>query len=195
MPELNTVLRRWLPLAAATCTLSMLTYCSVQNSIRGAGNEPQVQLAEDAARAISNGSAPDSVAPRGNVDIELSLAPFVNVYDASAHPIAGTGLLDGKLPAPPKGIFDEATARGEYRVTWMPRRSVRMATVIRPIGGANGGFVLAGRGMREMEAHTHYAGMAFLCACFGTLAITLVLIVFGEAFLASRRRSHEVAGR
>ena len=188
MPELSTIIRRWLPIAAATCTLSLLTYCSVQNSIRGAGNEPQVQLAEDAARPISNGAAPDSVVPHGSVDIEQSLAPFVDVYDASARPIAGNGLLDGKLPSPPKGIFDEAKTRGEYRVSWMPRRSVRMATVIRPITGANCGFVLSGRGMREMEERTHYAGMAFLYGCFGTLALTLLLIVFGEAALTPRRR-------
>jgi len=188
MPEMSTIVRRWRPLATATCTLSLLTYCSVQHSIRGAGNEPQVQLAEDAARAISNGAPPDSVVPRGTVDIAQSLAPFVNVYDAAASPIAGNGRLDGKLLSPPKGIFEEAKTRGEHRVTWMPRPGVRIATVSRPIAGANGGFAVSGRGMREMEARTHYVGVAFLYGCLGTLGVTLLLVVFTEALFTTRRR-------
>ena len=51
-----------------------------------------------------------------------------------------------------------------------------------------GSIVLSGRGMREMEERTHYAGMAFLYGCFGTLALTLLLIVFGESALTPRRR-------
>jgi hypothetical protein len=57
------ILRHWLPLAAVTTLLCGLVYLAVQQSLRQGANDPQIQMAEDAAAALVAGSTPESVLP------------------------------------------------------------------------------------------------------------------------------------
>ncbi|HET7225238.1 MAG TPA: hypothetical protein VFK69_05925, partial [Candidatus Eisenbacteria bacterium] len=60
---------RALPVLVALTALCGLTYVSVQQSHRQTANDPQLQLAGDAARALAAGAAPQAVVPAGRVNL------------------------------------------------------------------------------------------------------------------------------
>ncbi len=177
------VLRIWLPLAVVITALCGLVYVSVQQSLRHGANDPQIQMAEDAARALGNGTSLESIAPAAQVDMNKSLAAFLIIYDADGRPQAGSGLLDGSLPGIPKGVLDYAGQNGQNRVSWQPEDGVRIAAVVVPY---EDGFVLAGRSLREVEKRELQAqGSAAAAWLFGLLA-SWAAAGFAEMALAGR---------
>ena len=140
----------FLPLAVVATGLAGLVYLVAQQDGRWLANEPQVQLAEDAAARLDAGGTPgDQVGP-ASVDIARSLAPFVVVYGTAGTILATDGTLDGQPPAVPAGVLTSARVTGRDAVTWQPRPGVRIATVT---VAWNGGTVLAGRSLRLVEEH------------------------------------------
>ena len=183
MSNLRNFIRIWLPFAVVISAFCLLVYTTVQQALRQGSNDPQIQMAEDAAYALDNGSALDLVIPGSKVEMGQSLAPFIVVYDVEGNPVAGSGLLNGRLPDYPKGALDTAEQDGENRVTWQPNAAVRVASVVVPY---NQGFVMAGRNLREVEERESqtemFAGLTWLLA----LVATFVVIVFGELALAEK---------
>lgn len=177
------LLRRWLPLAFLGAALPLLVYVTVQQSLRSGANDPQIQMAEDLARAIERGEPVERALPAGHVDVARSLAPFAIVYDAAGKPVAGNGTLHDRLPTPPDGVFRFVRENGEDRVTWMPEPTVRLAAVVLRSAANGGGFVLAARSLREVERRQRYT----MLACAGMIVVltfgTLVLIAMGDAVL------------
>jgi hypothetical protein len=151
MKNLRHILKLWLPLAAGITILAGTFYLTVQQSIRLGANMPQVQMAEDAALALASHQAVEAVLPAGKVDIAKSQAPYLIIFDAQGAPVASNGLLHNAIPSLPKGVFDYTRLKGEDRISWQPERGVRSAAGIVPISGGAGGFVLAGRSLREAE--------------------------------------------
>jgi hypothetical protein len=170
-------LKFWLPLAAAVTLLSGMVYIAVQQELRISANDPQIQLAEDGARALAEQQPPDSIVPPGKVDIAQSLAPYLIVFDSQGSPVASNAVLHGVIPDIPKGVLDYTRTHGEDRVTFMPEAGVRSATVIVSVNGGQGGFVLAGRSLREVEKRidqlTQQVGAIWLAAMLVTLVLVL----------------------
>src|SRR5579859_7670446 len=102
MPKLNRVLFAWLTLAALASAVSLLVYVVAQQTWRTVANDPQIQLARDAAAALAAGGPAESVVPRETVDMARSLAPFVIVLDANGQVLAASGTLGGHVPGVPK---------------------------------------------------------------------------------------------
>ena len=157
---------KWLPLALAITMLCGLIHVTVQQNYRQSLNDPQIQMAEDAARYLAKDYTPAAVVPRGEqIDIAESLVPWIAVYDTSGNILESSAVLDGKPPVPPRGVFDithwkdpivghHLTAglpANENRVSWQSPSGVRNAIVITHIEGNKGGYVVAGRNMREVE--------------------------------------------
>lgn len=175
------ILRIWLPAAIGLTVVCGLVYMSVQQSLRQGANDPQIQMAEDAARALENGASVEAVLASQQVDMNNSLAVFLIVYDAGGRPVAGSGLLDGKLPEIPKGVLDYAGQNGQNRVSWQPEDGVRIAAVVVPSAD---GFVLAGRSLREVEKRElQIQGFAAAAWIIGLLA-SLAAVAFGQAIPA-----------
>ncbi|MBI3567772.1 MAG: hypothetical protein HY084_06155 [Gemmatimonadetes bacterium] len=183
MPDIPSLFRRWLPFAFLGVTVPLLVYVAVQQSQRNDANDPQLQIAEDLARALERGVSAAQAVPAGAVDVAESLAPFAVVYDARGTPVAGNGTLRGRLPAPPDGVFSFVREHGEERVTWMPERTVRLAAVVRRTTANGGGFVLAARSLREVEQREHYT----MVVCAGMIVVltlgSLALLAMGDAVL------------
>lgn len=172
----------FLAAAAIVSGLVLLVCVAVQQDLRLGADEPQLWLAEDGAAAIAGGARPTDVVPTGRpVDLATSLAPFVAVYGADGKPLAADATLDGALPAPPVGVFAFAAAHGEHRVSWQPRPTLRFATVIVPIPGG-GGFVLAGRSLREVEKRENLIYAQCLAAW-----LAAVFLAATGSWLVSRR--------
>ena len=155
-------IRAWLPFALLVSACAGLIYVAVQQDLRQGADDPQIQIAEDAARAIEAGASADTIVPKQTVDAGVSLAPWVAVYDASGTLVASSGKLDGAALPIPQGFFNERTweankihpspAGDETRVTWEPETGVRHAVVIiHMIVGPKGGYVVAGRSLRDVE--------------------------------------------
>ena len=176
-------LRLWLPIAVAVTLLCGLMYTLVQQDLRQTANDPQIQMAQDAAAQLASGTPVVSLVPSQRVDIAASLAAFLIVYDHTGKVIASSATLDGKTPMLPAGVLTAARASGEDTVTWEPRSGVRIAAVVVPV--RTGGAVLAGS-LREVELReSDLLGATALAGLFilGAVAAT----IFGIEWLIDRR--------
>ncbi len=185
------ITRLWLPIAVVTAGLCGLVYATVQQSLRHSANDPQIQMAEDAAYALGSGHRTESVLPPTQIDMSQSLAPFLIVYDDAGNVTASSASLYGRPPSLPQGVLGYTRAHGEDRITWQPAPGVRIAAVITPFAATNGapsGFVLAGRSLREIEERESQVELITGAALLVILAASLAVVVFGEIVLSGTKR-------
>ena len=192
-PLIRTLIRLWLPLAVGLTVLAGLVYAAVQQDLRQSANGPQVQMAEDAAAMLARGQSPQAVAGFSAVDVAVSLAPFVAVFDADGQPLASSGRIAGALPTLPLGVAGYMRDHSQDRITWQPRSGLRIAAVLQGVAPPGGGFVLAGRSLREVEtretAVLQVVAVAWSVGMAGTLAIVVVGWFLTERSLPRRWRS------
>jgi hypothetical protein len=172
--KILSILRYWLPLAIAVTGLCALVYLAVQQNIRQSANDPQIQIAEDAAVALEKGAEPTF---QVQIDIAKSLAAYMIIFDEQGQPTSGNASLDGQLPKLPSGVFNYTRSHGQDRFTWQPKDDVRSAVVVAHYSGPKPGFVLVGRSMREIERRENRLALEVLALWVFTLFCTLVSIV------------------
>ena len=157
-------------------------YTATQQILRQDANDPQIQLAEDAATALNAGQQPSDVVS-GKVDINNSLLPFVTIYDKSGNVVAGNGYFDGALANnAPFGSL-EASAKVPYNaITWQPYSVLRIASVS---VSANNYFVFSGRSLVQVEIREN---LVFKISILGWAASMLVLLIAYFYTLVSMRK-------
>jgi hypothetical protein len=187
MPRIKNILGLWLPMAVVITLLLGMAYLVAQQVLRMNANDPQIQIAEDAAAALTNGQPIESVVPTTKVDIATSIAPFVVVFDDSGKAIASSGLLHNQMPALPPGVFDYVRQRGEDRITWQPEVGVRSAAVITRITGQKPGFVMAGRSLRESEARSDQLLLLISAGGIATLFASLIAVGLSEFVFSAQK--------
>lgn len=192
MRRIKSILRQWLPIAVVVTALCGLVYLAVQQVLRQNANDPQIQMAEDAAEALAHDSTVESVMPANQVDLAWSVAPFIIVFNDTGAPLASSGQYHGQVPTIPAGVFEYARQNGEDRVTWQPEPGVRIAAVVVGYTGTKPGFVLAGRSLREVEKRESQvekeAGVVWIITILGSLVVT----VASELFLSDDRSLKEI---
>ena len=178
------LIRLWLPYLVLSVGLTMFAQVALQQSYRQNANDPQIQMAEDTATALEQGKKPADLVPAITVDLRRSLAPALIITDENLNVIASSARLDGRTPLPPHGAFEAAlngqgkdTAEpGENRITWQPASDVRQAAVIVHY---KGGYVVASRSLREVEAHegqlTQMAALTFIGLLVASLLLLLIV--------------------
>ncbi|MDE2041332.1 MAG: hypothetical protein KGI59_03075 [Patescibacteria group bacterium] len=171
----------YLPYAILGTILSFTVYAVVQQNIRMSANDPQIQLAEDGAAAISNGASAQNIVGSGRVDMQKSLAPFVIVYDDSGKVLASSGYIGNDIPLLPTGVLDYTRSNIDDRITWQPASTTRLAAVIRRVSGGTPGFVLAGRNIREIESREHQLLLMVAAAWIGLLVLGFIAIAYQVA--------------
>jgi hypothetical protein len=137
----------WLPVAGAATLLAFAIYGGVQQAQRAEADDPQIQMARDAAAALAAGASPQEVASGPQVDVTRSLAPWLAIYGADGAPLAATGAYGGRPPVIPDRARSDAQG-GELTFTWEPTDGLRLATVVEPYPG---GTVVAARSMQLVE--------------------------------------------
>lgn len=142
----------------AMLTLAMLgivgfATVAVQQYYRMAANDPQIQMAEDAATQLAGGTSPTAVVPGTPVvDPSKSLSPFIMVVDSNGKLLSGNMQLEGTSGTPPLGVLTAANSH-QNRRTWQPQTGVRIALVVQKYTHGNtSGYVLAGRSLSEIES-------------------------------------------
>lgn len=144
----------WLPAVVAVTFAAGLGYGIGQYLLRSGANDPQTQVAQDAARSISAGADPQSVVTGPVVDLATSSALEVTVVDRAGAVLASTGRLDSVPVLPPIGALRASSPDHPNAVTWQPRADIRMAAVIATYRGPSGsGSVVAARSLRVVEQH------------------------------------------
>lgn len=175
------ILRNWLPIAFIATLLIGLVYVVGQQILRQNANDPQIQLSEDIADTLSNGTPVDSVIPVQRIDATASLATFVTVYDSTGHVTSTTGKLGNNDPVLPSGVLEYTAKHTEDRFTWQPQANVTIAAVVRHYKTKSGvsGFVLAGRNLREVEQRENslliFVSITWAIAMAGSLGLRLLL--------------------
>ena len=161
----------WLCAALVITALYTTLGGVVQNVLRSGANDPQRQVAEDAATRRSQGMT--TANPSGeSVDIAASLAPFLIVYDRQGRVESSSGQLNGQTPALPHGVLTSMAAGGEKKLTWQPQAGVRVAAVV---VATEQGYILSGRSLREVEGRIGALQRLILAAwalSLGALALT-----------------------
>jgi len=147
-PIVARALTLWIPIAVAVTGLTAVVYGAVQQDLRQGANDPQIQLAEDAAARLNAGATPDMVVPGESVDLAVSLQSYVMVFDAANQLLASSARLNGQAPPFPTSVFDQVRNGGQDRITWQPLPGVRGAVVVQRW---HDGFVVAGRSLRLVE--------------------------------------------
>ena len=180
---LRRLLLAWIPIAAAVVALTATEYVTAQQLLRMGANDPQIQLARDAASSMAEGEDPLALFPPGQVDVASSLAPFVLVYDTAGGVLATTAVLHGQIPDLPAGVREFASDHGEDRVTWQPEPGVRIAAVIVPF---DGGTVLIGRSLREVEERIDTLGQLTLTGLASALLLTFLAVLASEVLLRGK---------
>jgi len=153
----------WLPVAGASTVLAFTVYAGVQQSQRAAANDPQLQMARDAAAALDAGAMPDDLVLHPTIDVTTSDAPWLVIYSPDGTIRASSGSFDGQPPQVPDGVIADARNR-ELIFSWEPRDGLRFATVAVPY---QGGIVVAARSLAEIEEREN---RTLAIAAFGWLA-------------------------
>jgi hypothetical protein len=166
------VLYNALILVAMSTVLSLGLAIIPQQVLRLGANDPQVEITGNLKAMLERGENPSPLVSREVVDMNESLSPFTMVFDEQGHPVASSAQLNGSSPVPPAGVFTHVRERGEERFTWQPQRGVRIAAVMRHVN--TGGFIMAGRNMREVEARENLATTQAGLIWLGMLAIIVV---------------------
>ena len=187
MARFGNIMKRWLPLAVVITALCGLVYLAVQQELRHYADDPQIQLAEDAAYAIENGASIESQVPESGIAIERSGAPFMSVFDERGGVLRSSGLLHGRLRELPAGVLEYVRKHGEDRITWQPERGVRIAAIIVRYSGEKPGFVLAGRSLREVERRESAAAVEAGLAWIVTMLASLVVVILAEMLIPGTR--------
>ena len=197
MKRFASLLRPWLPLAVLCVAGPLFVYAMVQQVYRQSADDPQIQMAEDAAAKLQNGTAAHDVLSSQTIDVANSLSPFMIVYDQNGNEIAANARLDGKTPQLPGAVLPDMQAdkvslpwkfgpADERRFTWQPEPGVRLATIVTEFEGTQSGFVLVGRNMREVERRIDAAMALTIAGTVGLLAGTFAAATASERF---RKRS------
>lgn len=164
-------------LGIVSSMLALAMYIVVQQVLRRGANDPQLQIAGDAAYALEHDADASSIVGAAQVDAARSLSSFMIVYDDAGRPIASSMRLNGTTPAPPSGVFGFVREHQRDVLTWQPQPGVRIAMVMERIGGGHPGFVLAGRSLREVEAREDATWHMVQIAWLG-MVIVLALATF-----------------
>jgi len=97
---------KWIPYAAIITLLCGITYIVVQQEYRLSANDPQYQMAQDAAFALSNGADPKSLVSSSPCELSHCLSPYIIIYDDKENVVATNAFLNGKAPKLPAGVLD-----------------------------------------------------------------------------------------
>jgi hypothetical protein len=174
--------------AAIVTILSAFIYVSVQQAHRSGANDPQLQIAADISNQLKKNGTIDKWFSNDTIEISQSLSVFSALYNDKGEPVISTGVLNGKMPSLPKGVFDFARKNGENVFTWQPQRGVRIAIVLKSLQSSAYSFVAAGRSLYETEQREqNLIWMAFVSwiLCMGVIMLHWLII-----FLKSRKNAN-----
>jgi len=183
------ILKNWFGYSAVITLLCGIIYIVAQQNFRMSANDPQYQMAEDAANALDKGADPKSlINPSAPVEISQSLSPYLVIYSTSGNMAASGATLDGKALTIPKGVIDYVNKNGKDAASWQPQPGVRQAMVgIR----AKNYIAFSGRSLRKVEERIATLGEQVLFGWAMSIAAMLLVAVLQD--VVAKRWEQQVA--
>lgn len=186
----------WLPVALTAILLTGFSYWAMQQNYRLSANDPQVQMATEAIKDLSQVEDLSAIAGSlGQIDITQTANPFLVVYDDTGKPVIGNGYLNEQLPELPAGAFTSARKMTDNRFTWQPKNGPRFAAVLKHYTGKQNGFILTARSLSETDKRismlTKGAGAALLLILIVSYIWSLMLAKWMQKNFASHDHTHE----
>ncbi|MDB5022569.1 MAG: hypothetical protein JWP78_324 [Mucilaginibacter sp.] len=153
------IFKNWFGYAAMITLLCGIIYIVGQQGFRASADDPQYQMAQDAANAINKGADPKSLISTATSPAEIAetLSPYLIIYDRSGNMAAGSAVLNGKPLKLPQGVLDYIRKHGADHATWQPQPGVRQAMVGLNTAG-KGYVVIAGRSLGKIEERIELLG-------------------------------------
>jgi len=185
MNKYATVFKAWLGFAAIITLACGIIYVTVQQNFRLSANDPQIQMAQDAAIAIDKGADPKNLAgTNAPLEISTNLSPFLVVYDPSGNLVAGGATLNGKPLKIPQGVIDYIRKNGRDAASWQPEPGVRQAMV--GVSTAKRDYiVVAGRSLGPTEERIGRLGEQVAFGWVMSL-IGLLVVAFLQVMMIKR---------
>lgn len=180
---------KWIPFAIVVTVCTSVAYLAVQQNIRLSANIPQVETAENVAKALESGADPAGLNDANKVDVATNLALFIIAMDDAGAVTGSTANLNGESPKPPQGALEYTKTHGQNRITWEPQKGVRLAIVIEHVSGDKGGYVVAGRSLRETENLINTIMIILALAWGAGLIATLIAVIISQWLLNLALRS------
>ena len=168
--------------------LSALIYATVQQTYRSGANDPQLQIARDISNKLKKGEGIGKWFDGDTIEISQSLSSFNVLYDDKAGAVLSTGVLNGKLPSLPKGVFDHAMKHGENVFTWQPQKGVRVAVVLRSLQSSSYSYVAVGRSLYEVELREE--NLRWMIFISWLLCIGVIMLHWLIAFFKNRKNAN-----
>lgn len=172
-------IRYFLPLVVLITGVFLSMYVLSQQVLRQDANDPQIQMSEDIANALSEGKEVKNLVPQ-KIELTQSIAPFIIIYDKNGKVISSTVALSGETPDIPQGVLLSAKANGQNRLTWQPATNVREAIVVTYFNNKSEGYVLAGRSLQEVEQRENQilklAGIGWIATLVGSFLAVFLFI-------------------
>ena len=172
--------------AAIIISIIMLTiYATVQQCYRTTANDPQLQIARDMKKTLSEGKSINKLFPVNNIELKESLAVFAELFDKNGKPIQSSGLLNGVLLQPPQGVFSYTNEHDEDVLTWQPQNNIRMAMVFEKANANDIGYIAVGRSLQETEIRESNLIRMILIAWIACVSLLLVHLLI-QNYLSRR---------
>lgn len=186
---MRNVFKNWAPFVIVLTVALGAVYIVAQQVLRQSANDPQIQLAEDWAEQISNGTAPTGLSLGAFIDPNHSLAPFGIVYNSNGSTASSSAAAPSSM-AQPDGVLAAAdkALNNELRFTWQPSSGTRFAAILKRANfGDNVYYVLSARNMREVEKREDILMVLVIGIWFIGIIVTLVSLYMHKVPHAIRR--------
>ncbi len=152
----------WILSAVITTLICGLIGATVQQTYRQDANDPQIQIAKEMSAAFLNNQFTEEtlkssfetfIPSKIQVNIETSLSPWIQIYDASGENLYSSMMTSDAQSTPrvSKGVFERVDKQGENRITWQPKKGIRQAIVVTKFSGLRNGYIVVGRSLAEVE--------------------------------------------
>lgn len=172
--------------AAVVTILVALVYASVQQAHRSGANDPQLQIARDITNDLKNQNATNKWFSSDKIELSQSFSAFNVLYNDKGEPLMSTGVLNGKMPVLPKGVFDHAMRYGENVFTWQPQKDIRIAIVLRSAQSSSSwSYVAVGRSLSEVEQREE--NLRWMVIISWLLCMGVIMLHWILAFIKVRR--------
>lgn len=183
-------LKTWIISATGITLVCGIIYVTVQQCYRLSANDPQLQMAGDAAFALSKGADPKMLTGSQAVEISESLSAYLVIYDTAGHQLASGANLNGSPLKIPKGVVAYVTKNGKDAATWQPAPGVRQAMVGVLSPGKHGYIAFSGRSLSVVEERINTLGKLVL---FGWI-VSLIGVAFVQFVVNEIETKFKVSG-
>ncbi|MBP6858294.1 MAG: hypothetical protein KBC33_00465 [Candidatus Pacebacteria bacterium] len=172
---IRTFIRLLFPSILVSTVIMGTGFVVSQHMIRTATDDSLVGVAQHVVDALVQSGSYDIPTEYHNLEIDMSINPFVIVFDSSNEIRFTTGYIDRRTPVPPLTVFDRVRDGREYRFSWEPAPGVRIAAIAVRFDGESSGFVLVGKSLTETEERIDDIATMYM---IGWAALTAALLVF-----------------